>query len=72
MLLPVLLLPSCGMLGHATKPIPTNGCEWVTPILVSKQDVLTDGTAKQVLTLDKNWAANCNAGKPLSRAGSQP
>lgn len=59
----VLLLPSCAILSHATKPVPGNGCDWVSPILVSRDDVLTDGTAKQIDTIDKNWVVNCNDGK---------
>ena len=67
--LPLLpLLASCATVFHATKPVPTNGCEWVSPILVSKKDVLTDDTAKQILTLDKNWVANCNNGKLPAKA----
>jgi hypothetical protein len=37
----------------------------VKPVLISKQEarVLTDSTAKQILTLDETWAKLCNGGK---------
>jgi len=46
MLALILLLASCAMNGRVTKPDPCAG--W-SAILVSKQDVLTDGTSRQVL-----------------------
>lgn len=59
-----LLLPSCAITGHGKpSPLPSNGCEWVAPIRVSPQDVLTDGTAKQILGLDRTWLTICGAGK---------
>lgn len=57
-----LLLPSCAITGHGKpSPLPSNGCEWVSPIMVSPQDVLTDGTAKQILALDQTWQKICGA-----------
>ena len=41
------LLIGCGQIGPATK-VP-NGCDWTETILVSKNDVLTAGTADQIL-----------------------
>lgn len=42
------------MNGRVTKPDPCAG--W-SPILVSKQDVLTDGTAKQILAHNEHGKA---------------
>ena len=55
----VLLLTSCSRVGVETKPTPSNGCEWVTPIYVSKTDTLSDGTARQILVLDETWLRIC-------------
>lgn len=61
LLLPLILTPllaSCATSGGlATKP--SNGCEWVRPIMVSKQDQLTDGTARQILDHDQTGAQIC-------------
>lgn len=35
------------------------GCDWMTPIFVSKTDVLSDATAKAILAYDKTGAAKC-------------
>jgi len=61
-----LLLPSCASLGYVKKPnpLPSNGCEWVQPIRVSPDDVLTDGTAKQILSLDETWQKICSSQSP--------
>lgn len=40
----VLLLTGC-----ATNSGATDGCEWTRYILVSREDVLTEGTAQQIL-----------------------
>lgn len=58
MLLPTLLLAGC-----ATTGAVTNGCEWAKPIYVSQDDVLTDGTAKQILTHDETGRVICGWGK---------
>ena len=34
-------------------------CKWVQPILISKKDVLTDGTARQILAHNETWSKNC-------------
>jgi hypothetical protein len=44
-----------------TKPVPSNGCEWVRPIYVSKTDVLSDGTARAILAHDLAWKQVCGA-----------
>jgi len=38
----------------------TSGCEWVKPIYISKSDVLTDGTADQILTHNLAWQRICD------------
>lgn len=58
MCLPILLLAGC-----ATTGAGINGCDWAKPIYVSNDDVLTDGTAKQVLTHDETGKAICGWGK---------
>lgn len=59
------LLTSCASSGVVTKPTPSNGCEWVRPIYISKADVLTQGTADQILNHDEAWQKIC--GSPTSR-----
>lgn len=34
-------------------------CAWVRPIMISRQDVLTDETARQILTLNETWQSLC-------------
>jgi hypothetical protein len=46
MLFLVLLLSSCVTNG---REIENGDCAWARPILVSRQDVLTDLTARQIL-----------------------
>lgn len=54
-MLTLLLLPaSCAMNGRVTKPDPCAG--WAR-ILVSHQDVLTDGTSKQILAHNNHGEA---------------
>ena len=36
-----------------------SGCEWSAPIFVSKDDVLTDGTARAILVHNETWLAVC-------------
>ena len=63
----VLPLTSCVTNGRAidgisdTKVIDT-ACDWVGFIYISQQDVLTDGTARQILAHNETLAKNC--GKP--------
>ncbi|HEX6992233.1 MAG TPA: hypothetical protein VF151_10110 [Gemmatimonadales bacterium] len=52
-----LLLAACAPIGCA-KPDP---CAVMRAIYVSPDDVLTDGTAKQILAHDQRWAALCKA-----------
>lgn len=37
----------------------SNGINWVHPICVSKNDVLTDGTKQQIVTLDETLGKKC-------------
>lgn len=61
MLIPPLLLAGCAT-GPATEP--NNGCEWLKPIYPSQDDVLTDGTARQILDHDEAGAQICGWYKP--------
>ena len=36
-----------------------NSCLWIKPIYISKNDVLTAGTARQILTLNEIWESQC-------------
>jgi hypothetical protein len=54
MLLLALPLGGCAMTGRVTKPDPCAG--W-SPIMVSKQDILTDGTSKQILAHNEHGKA---------------
>ncbi len=50
-----LLLSACGTAG----PVPSDGCGWARPILVGRDDVLTEPTAAQVLAHNETGAAVC-------------
>lgn len=59
----VLTLAAC-----ATQPAPEivtktrtvdTGCDWTKAIYVSKKDVLTDDTAKQIIAHNEAGAARC-------------
>lgn len=72
------LLMSCAQTGPAEPAAPVEpqvevrtrivdtGCDWNSPIYVSKTDVLSDETAKQVLAHNKAGAAKCGW-KPASK-----
>lgn len=64
MLAPIALLASCRA-GPATEP--SNGCEWVKPIYPSKDDSLTDGTARQILNHDETGKQICGWSKPKEK-----
>lgn len=49
-LIVVLLLAGC-----ASAPAT---CQWVKPILISKDDRLTDGTADMILVHNRTWERN--------------
>lgn len=61
--LSLLLLTALLLSGCATSGVGTDQCDWVKPIYVSNDDVLTDGTAKQILTHDETGKAICGWGK---------
>ena len=52
--LTALLLTGCATSGRVT-----NYCNIAEPILISKKDVFTDGTAKQILQHNETWQAIC-------------
>lgn len=58
MLLPVFLtatlLASCGTTG-----VVTEFCSVASPIYVSRDDKLTDQTARQILAANEKWSALC-------------
>jgi hypothetical protein len=62
----VVLLNGCGTTGPAIEPqvitntrIVDTGCNWLKPIYVSKADVLTEGTAQQILAHNQTGAQRC-------------
>ena len=55
-----LLLSSCATNGRVTEAV--SGCAWARPILVSKADVLTDQTARQILAHNEAGRALCGWG----------
>ena len=54
--LAALLLTGCGTNGV----VIDTSCDWVRPILISRDDVLTDGTARQILEHNETWQAVCD------------
>lgn len=67
-----LLLSACATTGQEIdKPtvreiikesvkVVDTACKWVSPIYISKADTLTAGTARQILTHNETWKANCD------------
>jgi len=70
----ILALISCTIPGQGTKPpapvVVSTGCEWTSPIYVSKVDVLTKETADAILSHNLTGAKICgwkpNPKKPES------
>lgn len=56
--LPALLLTACTTTGPEIKIVDTS-CDWTRPIYVSRSDILTDGTARQLLAHNETGAARC-------------
>jgi hypothetical protein len=54
-LVSALLLSACATGG----PVPSDGCAWTRPILVGRDDVLTEDTAAQVLAHNETGARIC-------------
>lgn len=52
----VTLTASCSKSG----PEINDSCLYFNPIYVSHGDVLTDGTARQILTHDETWSVVCS------------
>lgn len=65
LVLPVLLLMSCGTNGVGISKPPVvkvidTACSWTNYIYISKDDVLTDGTARQILAYNETRQENCD------------
>lgn len=59
-LIPVLLLIASCANTRVTEPVVIDSsCNWAKVIFVSNQDVLTDGTARQVLSHNVLVQKNC-------------
>lgn len=58
LLLPLLLVSCALMAGHETKPVDP-ACVLFKPIYLSKDDILTDDSAKQILAHNKAGADAC-------------
>ena len=54
LLLPLMFTSAC-----ATNTVATNECSWVKIITVSKDDVLTDQTAREILTHNETVERVC-------------
>jgi len=54
-------MSAVALAGCAVPPakLTDTGCLWALPIYISDKDVLTDGTAAQILSHDEKWKANC-------------
>lgn len=50
-------LTSCVERGNATPNL--NGCDWVQPIYLSDEDILTKQTEKDILLHNENWKDIC-------------
>lgn len=53
-----LLLTACASSGRVTEVVDA-GCDWTRPVYVSRFDVLTDGTARQILAHNETWLRRC-------------
>jgi hypothetical protein len=59
MLLTILLLGACATNGRVIET-GTTGCEWARPIFISRHDVLTDPTARQILAHNETGRRLCS------------
>lgn len=48
-----------GLLLAACARAPASDCAWVKPILVSRADVLSAGTAGQIVAHNRKWERFC-------------
>lgn len=56
----VMCSVSCKSAGPVIETVVVDtACKWVEPIYISKKDVLTDGTARQILTHNNTVDRNC-------------
>lgn len=65
----ITLISGCAINGRETESIGDviqqtpvvidTACKWVKPVFISKQDVLTDGTARQILAHNETYLINC-------------
>lgn len=53
-----LLLTACATSGPATEVVDA-GCYWTRPIYISREDILTDETARQILVHNETWELRC-------------
>lgn len=51
-------LSGCASVGPAIE-LGATECDWARPILVSREDVLTMETARQILVHNEIWASIC-------------
>lgn len=56
-----VLLPGCVTNGRAidVPAVVDSACDWVQPIYISSSDVLTPGTARQILNHNETLEQNC-------------
>ena len=53
------LLAGC----QAAPQLVDTACDWVRPIYVADQDILTEPTAAAILAHDRKWQTNCGGAK---------
>lgn len=63
-----LLLAGCADTRTVTIPKPVTDCSAWHYITVSPDDVLTDETARQIVSHDKNWLRLCGGSKDDAKA----
>ena len=56
-LLCLISASGCSLLGGGQKG---NDCSWVSPILISPEDSMSDRTIEQVLAHNETWEETCN------------
>lgn len=54
-----VLLSGCGTTAGPEIKIVDTGCDWTRPIYMSRADILTDGSARQILAHNETGAARC-------------
>src|SRR5690606_21198232 len=56
----VLFISACKTSGRVNEVVDT-ACNWVQPIYISREDALTDETARQILNPNEIWERACKA-----------